>query len=311
MRTVVVSVVFMLILRTAAHGSEALLFTKPSEGVGLWQVDVDGTGARELLDGEAHFQSIGDPAVSPAGDRLAFAAEQDGISRIYVTGLDAEDLVEITTGREPAWSPDGTSLVFSQILSESSEDLSIIDLASGSVRTVTPFPIGSARHPDWSPDGVYIAYASNRDRDKQSEIGTDIWCVNLEDGSHANLTKTSNFSNDSPSWSPDGSRIAYASRGSREDSWQLWALDFITRDVRTLHQRSSLREPSWSPSGRLIAAVETSGKPSTLVILDLATGEFLDMEVTAGRTPAWGRSLPTAILPLTWGRAKAAFSAVQ
>ena len=58
----------------------------------------------------------GTPAVSPTGDRIAFSATVEGLSRIWVRSLDqaAAETVEGTEGgHRPFWSPDGEWLGYS------------------------------------------------------------------------------------------------------------------------------------------------------------------------------------------------------
>jgi TolB protein len=76
---------------------------------------------------------------------------------------------------------------------------------------------------------------------------------------------------------PDGTRIAFASRG-----W-IWVLDTTTGTARRLTRGSGMDfRPAWSPDGRRIAFVRDSGSDTWLVVVDVASGRELDTI----RTPA-------------------------
>jgi serine/threonine protein kinase/Tol biopolymer transport system component len=92
-------------------------------------------------------------AISPEGRRLAFAAQRDGRSQLYVRSLD-RDTAQPLSGTEGAgfsfWSPDGRSIGFF-----AENQLKRIDLDGGLVQTLTR--IGSSpQGGTWGSDGVIL-----------------------------------------------------------------------------------------------------------------------------------------------------------
>lgn len=108
--------------------------------------------------------------------------------------------------------------------------------------------------PAISPDGTLIAFSS--DRDGNSEIylmdadGTDV----------VQLTNTSGVENSDPTWSPDGSQLAF----SRFTGNQVFELFIINADGSgetnvTNNSNSNDASPAWSPDGSRLAFMSDRG----------------------------------------------------
>ncbi len=167
----------------------------------------------------------GHPALSPDGQQIAFrSGGQPSAVGIYVMGATGENPRRLTDfGVEPAWSPDGTQLVFSgepwgwPMSSDprelgSSHPLWVIDVATEQVRQLGDNPAGTPR---WSPNGHRIAYWGT----VQSQ--RDIHTIGAEGGDPVPVT------NDPaveccPVWSPDGRFLYYSSnRGGSSAVWRV------------------------------------------------------------------------------------------
>jgi Tol biopolymer transport system component len=103
-----------------------------------------------------------------------------------------------------------------------------------------------------SPDGSRIAYVAT---EVEGE-GSDIFVVNRDGTGQVKLTSTLG-TDDNPSWSPDGTKIAYRSyRDGRQGD--IWVMDAdgsnavnITPDP--LPDTTDERRPEWSPDGTRLA----------------------------------------------------------
>src|SRR5438270_2404125 len=58
----------------------------------------------------------------------------------------------------------------------------------------------------WSPRGRWIAYTSDYGGNEQ----WDLFLVSIENGQVVNLTNSPEVSEEAPSWSPDGEKLAYS-----------------------------------------------------------------------------------------------------
>jgi Tol biopolymer transport system component len=221
---------------------------RPGTPWALTVVDQDGRERRVLVEGitlREREEALNQPSSlswSPDGDRLAYAADTPDGTAIFVADLagGATRITEPTLkGIDPAWAPDGRTIVF---VSETSTTLHVVA------------PDGSNEHelaalkdivlwPDWSPDGASIAVsAANGEQ-------LDVYTVSA-DGSV--VTDVSHDPSDefSPSWSPDGNRLAWA-RAPADESARAYVVVSDRGGTRVVELRTpaDLAPPVWSPDG--------------------------------------------------------------
>lgn len=131
-----------------------------------------------------------------------------------------------------------------------------------------------------SPDGRQIAFTA---------LGA-LWVMPL-DGEPRRLTQEGPFVVVDPAWSPDGTRIAYATdRGGSLDIWVLDAGSGSTTRI-TRAPGAQLR-PAWSPDGARIAYVDAfGGYVEQLHVVELESG--VDRRIdAAGRSPGYPVWMP-------------------
>lgn len=111
-----------------------------------------------------------EPAVSPDGRRLAYETAVNQRLKLFVRDLAAGTSEQVTDGASddfsPAWSPDGTAIVFASNREKGNVDLYTLDLARREVRRLTNDP-GNDMYPTWATDGrIYF----NSDRSKAWQL---------------------------------------------------------------------------------------------------------------------------------------------
>jgi Tol biopolymer transport system component len=113
-------------------------------------------------------------------------------------------------------------------------------------------------HPDWSPDGERVVFVSHPDSiPGQSNRRPDIFVMN-EDGSEMRRLFQSSLYATHPSWSPDGSRIAFENYDPAVGESRVYVMDADGSNVRQIPSAAGPNYwPEWSPDGTRILFVSS------------------------------------------------------
>jgi gamma-glutamyltranspeptidase / glutathione hydrolase len=224
----------------------------------IWIADNDGGSARPLTaDGTAVERH---PAWSPDGKSIAFAADTGTGYVIVVVGGDGAGRRAISgdgEARWPSWTKDGR-VIFSR------RQEGRWRLFAATLDGKTPSPLfaesesDDERQASVSPDGKQVAYISDREME---DGDVDLWVADLAPapGGRVRRTRLTRVRGDesSPSWAPDGSRIAFS--GVRDGAPGVWVTSANPGarpvDGPVLVSRTG-GTPAWSPDGRRIAIAD-------------------------------------------------------
>src|SRR5262249_37120574 len=96
-----------------------------------------------------------------------------------------------------------------------------------------------------------ISASTNRLVYSQSIRDSNLWRINLRDGKPASQLRGSTRAEENPSYSPDGSRIAFES--NRYGNQEVWVSDADGSNAVQLVDVGRSGSPQWSPEGGRIA----------------------------------------------------------
>lgn len=126
--------------------------------------------------------------------------------------------------------------------------------------------IGVETNVTWSPDSKLLAY-----RAWSGGFNFDIWILQLGVGQPVNRTKDFNGFDDNPSWSPDGTRIAFF---SSRDGGGYYIMPAVGGRPRLLQSGgSSLRQVFWSNDGSSISIARHINSDNVMELTSLESGE--------------------------------------
>lgn len=206
------------------------------------------------------------PSVSPDGSRIAFASNRNGSWDIYVMSIEGGPAVQITSDSthelHPTWSTDGDSIAFSRLGTADRWEIWLTEVdRPGSLRFLT-----YGLFPEWQPGGNKILFQRSRERGERYFSIWTVDIVNQEAVRPTELAASSVAALINPTWSPDGSYIAYAtvfadpenpSVPAYSDVWvQTW--DGATRTTLTQGWDTNVM-PAWGYDGKVYFVSNRAG----------------------------------------------------
>ena len=210
--------------------------------------------AGQVESGGPHaIRMVGNPTLSPEGDRVVFA----WIGEIWSAKIDGSDLRRLTTNdandKQPIYSPNGERIAFVSNRNGSNQ-IYVMDRDGTDVRQVTHHSAGYELS-DWFPDGTHVLALGSRDHFHRD--ATRMLKVNIEERKPDEVLVDAMA--EYARVSPDGKKILFTREGERwwrkgyegERSSQVWMYDLEKEEFNELlHEGVECMWPTWMADGR-------------------------------------------------------------
>jgi len=211
-------------------------------------------------------------------DGKVYSIDQDGADQKLVSSSDHQAM-------SPAWATDGRRFSYMEFW-EGHGRLFVQEVASGKRAPVATTGQALDFTPAFSPDGKTLAFS------RATEEGTDLYTVNIKDGCCLQrLTVGRFYDNLSPTYSPDGQRIAFVSTRAGLPQIYVMAADGTDQQLFAPFDygaTGSSNAPEWSPDGQTVAFHRDVGGTLQVFVLDVRTRAVRQLtSVGRNEDPTW------------------------
>ena len=242
----------------------------------MYVVQADGRGLTRVI-GEAS-----QPAFSPDGQEIVFHSwrrDRLGLQVVSAEGGEMADVIIGTSTEDgaPSLSRDGTKIAFA---SNKEIDRKWRVYVSWLVGTGEPVELRLGESPDWSPSGDQIVHRGCDERGGNCGLY-------IMDENGANPTRlTTDASDNTPAWSPDGSQVAFMS--SQDGNWEIYVVDLANPEPRRLTTNPANDGlPAWSPDGQRIAFLSDRGGIWAIHLMNPDGSDQYQLVPTGGTYENW------------------------
>lgn len=262
----------------------------------IWECDWDGANACQITSEKTYCIT---PILLPKAEKslnegFFYVSYKTGQPKIYFQSSKTDKAKRISNLRGnqllPAISPKRDKIAF---ISDASGrvDLFLQPFSPETGKTGKPVQLYShpqavQASPTFNPDGSKIAFVSNKDG------GTRIFVISANSPQkrpNAMMITKKNRENSCPSWSSDGTKLAYSAKtnGIR----QIWIYDFEKKEEWQLTSGPGDKEnPFWAPNSNHIVFNSTENCSSEIYIVNLSQPQAIKISRGLGKKhyPTWG-----------------------
>lgn len=211
-------------------------------------------------------------------DGKVYRIDEDGADMALASSTDHQAM-------SPAWARDGRHFAYMEF-ADGHGQLFVQDVATNKRVSVATTGKTLDFTPAFSPDARTLAFS------RATEEGTDIYTINLQDNCCLQRLTRGGFSDNlSPTYSPDGQRIAFVSTRPGLPQIYVMAADGTDQQLFAPFDygvSGSSNAPEWSPDGQSVAFHRDVGGTLQVFVLDVRTRTVRQL-TSLGRNedPTW------------------------
>jgi TolB protein len=234
--------------------------------------------ADQILQAALGTPGIGATRVLFVKDGKVYQIDQDGAEMKLVSASDRQAM-------SPAWASDGQRFAYMEFQAGRGQ-LFLQEMATGKRTPVATTGKALDFTPAFSPDARTMAFS------RATEEGTDLYTINVKDNCCLRRLTVGRFSDNlSPTFSPDGQRIAFVSTRPGLPQIYVMAADGTDQQLFAPFDygvTGSSNAPEWSPDGQSLAFHRDVAGTLQVFVLDVRTRTVRQLtSVGRNEDPTW------------------------
>lgn len=238
----------------SAQTGDIVLLTRTADQSSIWTMKADGSQQRRLIEEKKEFTS---PRWSSRGDAIYYFRKEEDTMDLVKLSLSGKvpqstDVISgLEAGDDFTISADGTQLAYTRI--RSLQNLWRAELPANGAKTgIVEKPLTSGLlvndFPSVSPDGRWLLFTSGR-----KTTTTNVYKMPIAGGDPIQLTFFDSAFTASPSWSPDGRRIAFiCNQGGIPKVWLMSADGGTPKQFEKTNAADTNHGLSWFPNSEIV-----------------------------------------------------------
>lgn len=245
----------------------------------LYSVDYDGEN-RTQLTRAAHLVHY--PKWLVPGREIVYVSYEGGWPKLAKMNLKTGSVRTLIAepGLNACASPNPKTGEMAIVLSRTGRpEIYVADFEGRILRQLT-FSKATNASPSFSPSGDMLAFVSDRQGSPQ------IYTMTNEGTRIKRISFVSGYAT-SPAWSPDGNFIAYVFQSGVAYGLALYEPE--SGETKIINSSLGSEDISWAPDSRHIVYADIKSKPSSIIVIDIITGEKRKLSIDRSNSfsPNW------------------------